>query len=70
MSNLDEEKTKVSNQELILQCLNLILEKPDISDRNLMFKTIELILNKNPTRRLDDVIEEGKKLFDFIKEHD
>jgi hypothetical protein len=69
MDNL-EEKTKASNQELILQCLNLILEKPDMSDRNLMFKTIELVLNKNPNRRLDDVIEESKKLFDFIKEHD
>ena len=35
MSNLDEEKTITSNQELILKCLELILEKSELSDQKL-----------------------------------
>ena len=66
MSNLDEEKAITSNQELILKCLELILEKSELSDQKLMLKSIELILSKTTTRHLNDVIEESERLFNFI----
>ena len=70
MSNLDEEKAITSNQELILKCLELILEKSELSDQKLMLKSIELILSKTTTRHLNDVIEESERLFNFIKGYD
>ena len=54
-------------QELILQCIELILDKPELSDKTLMLKTIELILNKSPNRSLEEVIKESQKLFNFIQ---
>lgn len=60
----------LSDQDLMLKCVELILDKSELSDQKLMLKSIELILSKASTRHINDVIEESQKLFDFIKKQD
>lgn len=37
------------------------------NDQELMLKCVELILSKNKIHFLNDILDESKKLYDFIK---
>ncbi len=37
-----------------------------LSDQELMLKCVELILSKNKIHHLNDILDESKKLYDFI----
>jgi len=37
-----------------------------LNDQELMLKCVELILNKNKIHHLNDILDESKKLYDFI----
>lgn len=67
---IKELKQIKGDRELMLKCVELILEKSELSDQQLMLKSIELILSKANTRHLEDVIKESERLFNFIKSYD
>jgi hypothetical protein len=58
------------NPHADLEYIDLKTKKHNLSDQDLLLKCVELILSKNKVHHLNDVIEESKKLFNFIKSND
>lgn len=63
-------KPKLSEQELLLKCVELLLDKNKLSDQDLLIKCVKLILNKSKVHHLNDIMVESQKLFDFVKSND